>query len=173
MYHKVKMNILVAFSTSDKFYAKILRKIMKSHIHHTFLFVELEGFGLMALEINQDGIRFVSSKRVMRYARRIECFEYIEDLTPGLLSMKDYLGKKYDWKGLIFGALRLLVKRYFHYESKKEIHNPNKMFCSEFVASVLKRSNVEGTQNWITSNISPKMLYDFIENSKLFREVTK
>lgn len=165
------MYALVAFSTSNKLYAKILRKIMRSPIHHTYMYVEVEGLGIMALEIDQGGIRFVNNTRPLNWAHRIDAFECSQDLTPGLLEMKNYIGKKYDWKGVIFGALRLLVKRYFNYESKKEIHNPNKMFCSEFVASVLKKSNLEGTQDWVPSKMSPKMLYDFVTESDLFGRI--
>jgi len=162
------MEVLVAFSTSNKLYAKILRKLMDSHIHHTFLFVRFPSLGFMALEIDQYGIRFVPVHKTNGYAKHLEVFSCKYDLNIGLITMKDYIGRKYDWKGVISGAWRLFLRKYFKYETKNGVHSRNRMFCSEFVASILKESEVDGTSKWKPSEMSPKMLYDFVNNHKHF-----
>ena len=166
------MNILIAFSTSDKVYAKILRKIMDCPYHHTFLFVEFKEFGWMALEIDNKGVRFVNVNSIGTYAKKLIYFKPTKDLSNGLILMKNYIGKKYDWKGLFSGAWRLLIKKWFEHEINDGEENPNRMFCSEFVASVLQKSSIPGTSCWIPANISPKMLYDFIKNNEYFIEIT-
>jgi len=166
------MEALIAFSTSDKLYAKILRKLMNSPIHHTFLFVNLDRLNWMALEIDDRGIRFVPVSKIQGYAKHLKVYECTStDLVEGLVFMRNYIGKKYDYLGLISGAFRLFLRKYFNYVSSNNEHNPNKMFCSEFVASVIQYSEVEDSDHWIPSNMSPKDLYDFVRNHKDFKEM--
>lgn len=163
--------ILVAFATSEKLYAKFLRWLMRSDFHHTFLFLYIDVMGAwMALDIDEHGVHLVHPKKVKKQFPRIECWRCSDDLSWGLMSMTNFVGRGYDWIGLFSGAFRLLFLRVFGREITNPIHFSKKMFCSEFVSAVIQKTGVKGTEIWKTANISPEMLHEFMINNKAFRK---
>jgi hypothetical protein len=155
--------VLIAFTTSNAIYAKVLRWLMRARVHHCLMFLELEEFGgWMALEIDEDGVHVVHPNRALKRITKMECYETDYNLSAGIAALSGYIGKGYDWKGLLWGVWRLVLWRLFGYISKKALQDTSRMFCSEFVTAVVKRSGIPGTDSLEPASTWPPLLRDVI-----------
>jgi len=168
----MKGRVLIAFTTSNALYAKVLRWLMHSRVHHCLMFLDLDEFGgWMALEIDEDGVHVVHPRRALKRVTKMECYESDYDLTAGISAMSTYIGKGYDWRGLLWGTWRLFLWRLFGYISKKALHDTSRMFCSEFVTQVVKRSGIPGTDSLEPASTWPPLLKDVIASDGGIRYV--
>ena len=154
--------VLIAFTTSDALYAKVLRWLMRSRIHHSLLFYKSPHLGWLALEIDEDGVHLVNPNRALKRITKMECYESGYDLTTGLLAMKHCIGKRYDWLGLLSGVWRLLLYRLFGYVSKKGSHSISRMFCSEMITGVCLYSGIPAARELKMESTWPTLLRDTI-----------
>lgn len=154
-----KPRVIIAFTTSDALYARFLRWVMDDRIHHCLLFYQSNVFGgWMAIEIDEEGPHVCVPGHAFSRISKMECYEVEQDLTPGIRAMKHYIGKGYDWKGIIVGVLFLLINKLFGLATVRTYHRVSKMFCSEYVTSVCRRAQVEGTLNLIPAMTWPSLL---------------
>lgn len=166
-----QLRILICFGAHDKWYGRLVRFILGYPFNHVFAVYESQDWGQwMAIEvISKISIMpFEISRR--RYSK-LRAYECSEDLTPGLLSMVDYLGTSYDWKGVMGGLVRLALWKLFRFDSLTPFHSESKLFCTEYVAELLKRNNLPKTDRWQTWRIGPETLESFLISSSLFKQV--
>ncbi len=165
-----KPNVLIAFTTSNALYARVLRWLMQDRVHHALLFYESPFLGWLALEIDEDGVHLVHPNRALKRITKMECYETDYDLTVGMLAMKHYIGSKYDWLGLLSGAWRLLLFRLFGYVSKHGTHVLSRMFCSEVVTGICQYSGMQTTTELVMEDTWPPLLRDtIVEDPKVRR----
>ncbi len=164
--------VLVTLTAADTWYGRQIRKAIKSNVNHSLILYKSSDWGdWRAIDTQEKGVvPTVSAKKLTRvdYA---ECWECDADLWKGLRATKKDLFKKYDWIGLIFGLVRILLANYLGIEIKKSIHAHNRLFCSEYVGAVLVATEVEGTETWDPANISPADLKNFMKRSAHFEKV--
>jgi len=164
--------ILICLTATNMWYGKLVRWATRSNVNHSLIKHEDPFWGdWRATEINEDG----PHDQDIRKLTRIDYIEHWEsdiDLLPGMRSMRRFVGTaKYDWFGLLFGLVRAILSRLFGWNVEEAIHTHGRLFCSEFIAEVFKRSNVPGVQEWNTANISPGDLREFMELSSHFELV--
>jgi hypothetical protein len=58
--------------------------------------------------------------------------------------------------------LWMLLSRWLKKKLKNPWNNPHALFCSEFVAQVLRWSYYPGTEYWTPAEMTPRDLYIFI-----------
>jgi len=125
--------------------------------------------GWMAAEIDEFGVRLLPAERVVSGCYRVEFYEGEDSLWPGLRAVRLYVGKKYDWLGIIGFTIRLAIWRLSGRRILNPVHDPTKMFCSEFCMSVLKLSGVPGTESIDPASTSPADLRMFVMTSGKFK----
>jgi hypothetical protein len=156
---------------------------MKSNINHSFVLYESKEWGgWWAVQTDERGVRKIPAENVpdLDY---VECYECSKDLWPALRRTGDFVGDRYDWRGLLWGLFRLLVYRVFKRKITKPLHRDNRLFCSEDVGWVMKYGELPGagyvdgygpikdTEHWKTSEISPLVLQTFWQASEEFERV--
>ena len=165
-----KPRIYICLAAHEKWYGKLIRKILGCPINHAFILYEDELWGgWWATDILLRVQNIPAEKARERYSY-VECYESNIDLTPGLRTLRDYVGTTYDFKGLLWGIFRLLIWKWFKIEILKPFHSLSKLVCTEGVAEVLKNSSVPSTEKWEPSNIDPYNLRLFMMGSPHMRE---
>jgi len=165
--------VLIALSASNAFYGKLLRKALYEHsktpkdeqVNHAFIVYKSSDWqDWRAVDIQEKGVQPTLPVKHLKRVDYVECYELPDvDLWKGLRSCKNDLYKKYDWIGLIFGFVRLLLAL-VGWKLKNPIHAHNRLFCSEYVAKVLKKSGAPAVDHWAPANVSPKDLQDYLHH---------
>jgi len=164
--------ILCCLTATKKWYGRLIRWASDSKVNHSFLKHE-DSFwdDWRATEINEIGPHDCDVDRLQRIDY-IEHWESDISLLKGMRAVRKVVGgSKYDWRGLLFGILRLIWIKATGRKVTKAVHSDNRWFCSEFVARVIKESGVPGTEDWEPENIAPGMLREFFLDSPHFHLV--
>jgi len=125
----------------------------------------------MAIEIGPEGPRIISVKQLLQEQVYIEAYQCKIDVWPAIRSMRDDLGSGYDFLGLFWNIVRLIIYGIFRLEILKPVHFISKWFCSEFCSEILIRSQIPGTEDWRSSDISPADLRKLYSKSDHFEYV--
>lgn len=166
---------LIALSASNSWYGHELRQAMyedqlstvpkEERVNHAFVVYESSDWqDWRAVDIQEKGVQPTLEVRHLTRVDYVECYRVPEgvDLWKGLRACKNDLYKRYDWIGLIFGFIRLKLMNWFGLKLKKPHHASNRLFCSEYVAKLLKKARAPETTDWEPANISPKDLQDYL-----------
>ena len=165
--------VLVALATSRKLHARFLCYLMGSRFHHTLLFVKLRELGgWMAIDIDKNGPHMVSTRKAFERITDFECIQAKENLFKGIAICRDYMGTGYETRGALFGILILCLKRLFGIKPKNTAQDPLKMYCVEYVASVLRYSDVRSFKDLNVSNLSTLDFHDLLESDPTLTRVT-
>jgi len=163
--------VSIGFSSKDTLLGKVVRYLTSSPINHVFLVYEsAEWGGEWVAQANQDGVHKIPIERALKSSQYVEQYECLKSLSSGMREMAKYIGCKYDWKGVVWGIFCLAVLKFLGIKISKRHHSFSRMFCSEFIAEILKRAQVPETGSWETSLISPSDLRMFVMTSRLFRK---
>ena len=169
----MKNNVYIALSASNAWYGKELRNVMyedqissvpkNERVNHSFIVYESSDWkDWRAVDIQEKGVQPTIPVKDLTRVDYVECWQVPKvDLWKGIRACKNDLFKRYDWKGLIFGILRLKLMSWFGMKLTKPHHASNRLFCSEYIAKVLKKSGAPSTEHWAPANISPKDLQDY------------
>ena len=163
-----KIDTVFCLSASSELYGKWIRRITKSPVNHSFMLFrhpEFSGDRWWAIQVAGHGVVVEPAKFVIEDDRLIhlECYQCrTADLWKGVESNFDAFGADYDWSG-IFGFLVMIeVKRLLGLRIPNLYHGSGKYFCSEFTASILKRSELPWAKCLIPSTVSPANLREMI-----------
>lgn len=136
---------------------------MNSDIHHSLLWVEFPSIGWFALEIDENGAHFIGPKKALKRITKMRCYETSYDLTKGIRAMKDYIGRGYDWRGMLNGMWRLLWYKLIGYVSTRGRHSLSRMFCSELITGICQYSDMVTTTQLVREETWPPKLEDTIK----------
>jgi hypothetical protein len=140
------------------------------------LFIYLEDLGgWYAIEIDADGVHIISTKKAFKRISKFKCFTCNADLQVGISKTHESIGMEYDWKGLFFGLLFVFLKRFLGLMPDKPVHNVSKMYCIEYVATVLKAAGIPSFKDVNPAAVPPCELYRRVTRDKIFTvyDVTK
>lgn len=146
--------VLICLSASDAWYGRIIRWASRSRVNHTFLLYRSDVWGWFAVEINENGVQLIPPSRLTR-VDYLECWRCDEDLLHGLAGMRRWIGAGYDWRGLLSGLVRLVVRRLFGMSIDGASHSAKRLFCSEAAAVVLRNAAAPGSDSIDPPNTSP------------------
>jgi len=167
-------NVCIALSASNAWYGRELRQAMyedqissvpkDEQVNHAFIVYHSSDWkDWRAVDVKEKGVQPTIEVRHLKRIDYVECYKIPKvDLWNGLRACKNDLYKRYDWLGLLWGFIRLKFMSWFGWKLKKPHHASNRLFCSEYVARVIKRSSAPSCSHWKASNISPKDLQDYL-----------
>lgn len=167
-------NVCIALSASNAWYGRELRQAMyedqistvpkDEQVNHAFIvYASSDWKDWRAVEIQEKGVQPTKEVRHLTRIDYVECYKIPQvDLWQGLRACKNDLYKRYDWLGLLWGLVRLKVMSWFGWKLNKPHHASNRLFCSEYVAKVIKKSNAPQAYGWTPANMSPKNLQDYL-----------
>ena len=168
-----KSKVLVCFAKHKKWYSNIVLWLTRSKVNHVFVeYYNSFWRKNRAVDIDNTGVcdKPTASFDSFENLERWECSISLND---SLKQMEGFVGTtKYDWLGMFWGVIRLFFLRIFGMKINKTIQSKKRLFCSEFVAEVLKKAGVPGTENWITSDFSPGDLKKFVETNECFKRIS-
>ena len=163
-----EIKTLLCLSASSEFYGRWIRRITRSPVNHAFIMFQHPDFSgdrWWAVQVAEQGVVMEPAEKVVHgpTLTLLECYEYQDgSLWPGVQANFDAMGDKYDWAG-IFGFLIMIeAKRLFGIKIPNLYHGTGRYFCSEYCASVLKRSNIHWAKCLDPSTISPANLREMI-----------
>ena len=81
--------------------------------------------------------------------------------------------EKFDIRGLFFMAVVTLVKKYTRRRIGNWLASPNRLFCSEFVETVLKATGKLPYNTWVPGESSPKQVYEACEHESKSDKATQ
>jgi len=156
------MNDRIGFSTTKKWLSRIIRWFTKAPVSHAWiLYYDLDFAQEMVLEATLEGVRIVPYEVFKQHNSVVRVFIPSHSLKQGFAKVGETLGSTYDFGGL-FGMLWVLLGRWCRQKLKNPWNKAQAMFCSEFVAQVLRWSYYPGTEYWVPENMTPADLYTFL-----------
>lgn len=163
-------DIYVAFTASKSFYARAIRFLTKSQVNHSLILFKDSNFGdnLFAIQVDRRGVVIVDGNPVL-YKDKILTEIYkpkdTNALWDGMCRSMKYIGSKYDWFGILGFLIKLVFMRVLRQNINNPIHRKGELFCSEYVATVLKRGKLKvNNKYFVPENTSPGNLRKEIIN---------
>ena len=131
--------VLVCLTASNKFYAKLIRKITGSNVNHAFIaYKSKEWGGWWAVQTDNRGVVKIPAESVE--FNHIECYSFEDrDLSSAMKKMRYVYGEKYDWLGIFGFLIKLLVWRLSGRAIANPLHRKGELFCSEYVTNFLQQ----------------------------------
>ena len=156
------MNDRILFSTTTNLISRIIRWFTDSPVSHcSLLYFDVDFGQEMVLESTLEGVRIIPYEVFKQHNNIVRVFIPETPLKQGFAKVGEKLGTFYDFAGLL-GMLWVLLGRWFKRKFKNPWDNPQALFCSEFVAQVLRWSYYPGTEYWVPENMTPADLYRFL-----------
>jgi hypothetical protein len=158
------MNIQIGFSNSESWISRFICWITNSHVSHTFLLIEIGGREFIAEAAIGRGFRMMLKHKWEKENTIVELVNPVVPLDRGWLSVENWLGEKYSYRGLLGCGWVMLgrkLKRQFH----NPFHKSGSLFCSEANTKVIQESGWPGSENLIPSAMSPGDLLAFLKGN--------
>lgn len=163
--------ICIGFGASDSVRSKLIRWATKSDWSHVWVEYQSRAWGgYWAAHSTEKGVVKEPAARVKRRYNRAVLFEAKFDLTPGMSSARTLVGKPYDFM-VIWNALLLILSRWIRYGWLVQYvsRDLSKVTCSEFVATIIKRSGLQEAKGLDPELTTPGDLHRLCERSREFR----
>lgn len=156
------MSDRIGFSTGAGLLSRIIRWFSRSSVSHAWLlYYDVDFNRDMVLESTLEGVRIIPFEVFQKHNKIIKVFTPDFSLKVGLAKAGEILGEQYDFTGLL-GMVWVMLGRWL----RKKWHNPldstKGLFCSEFVANVLRWSGAPSTEFWDPSTMTPENLLEYL-----------
>jgi hypothetical protein len=159
------MNTRIGFSTPKKFnpVSWLVRKLTGSTASHAFfVYHDKDWDADMVLEAHEFGFRLMTLALFEKSNEIVATFNPRSPIDAGVQFVAlEYLGRAYDWGGLL-GSAVLLLGRWL----KRKWHNPwnssKAVFCSEVVVIALQKSGYLGAPELVPHDTTPQDLLEFL-----------
>ena len=158
-------NIRVLFSTQQTNpVSRIIRWFTKSRVSHaTLLYFDTDWGGDFVMEATEGGVKITPFLKFSAKNDLVRIFTPKQPLDAGLTeAANNWLGDQFDYIGLL-GMILVYLGHIFRMTWRNPFASPHAMFCSEFVARVLKWSEYPGTEDMDPTSVSPEDLLEFFE----------
>lgn len=159
----------VGFSTRPRnVVSRLVRWITGSKASHAWLTFEDTFFGLpMVMEATETGFRILPLANFKAEGNEIIAIvEPPYPLDDGLRAAVHWVGDGYDFAGL-FGAVVVVIGRWFRRKWRNPLDSSRSMFCSEAVVRVLQAAKYPGVEGFDPSATTPQDLLDFFSKAGL------
>jgi hypothetical protein len=140
-----------------------IRAATHAEVSHAWLLVEDPLFDhRLVLEAASTGFRLVPLSRFVLTERVVALLEPAADVTPGLRQAGDWLGEKFDVRGLVGMALLLLAERLGLRGLRNPLRSRRALFCSEAVVRTLRAAGYPGADRLGVEETTPAALLAFL-----------
>ncbi len=164
--------VWIALSASKGLVSWLIRKCTGSPYNHAFIIYTSDLFGgYWAVQIAERGVVKMQLPEVLKKYYKVDCYKYDYNLDKGLQATRHMINKGYDWTALLGFLGRLLWKKLTGRESENYLQVRNRLFCSEYTASVLKAASALGFESCTPSQMSPGDLYNILKDLPAFTRV--
>lgn len=161
--------ITIAFFSSNELISKIIRFLTNSKVSHSAIGLELDGVKYF-LHADTKGVNLVSRSNFLKEDYLIDEFEVIPNIEEEVFCGLRYIGKKYDYTGLV-GFLPMMLFRIFGIKITNILNNKSSYFCSEFIVDIDKFSKIKEFSGIKPGETSPKDLYKIVSSGSSFRNL--
>lgn len=157
--------VLVAVSASRGFIGWAIRKLTGSKVNHTFLlYRSAQWGGWWAAQIAAKGVVLLPAFKVTEECDFLEVYEsQSTDLELVLAKMRDTIGEKYDYAGIVGFFLRIVAWKVAHKKIRNALHSKGELFCSEFVAKFLRAAGTPQARKMEPSITSPGDVREYLQ----------
>lgn len=132
--------MIVVFADSDSWTSKIIKAVDGSDVSHVAIYSPNIANGSIMFHSSREGVEMITRETFKRRYRIKRCYQVdpAGELTDaeimGVL-LRKYEDAKYDYLGVIFLGLYLLVSRLgLHVRARNLWNDRNAFFCTEFVS---------------------------------------
>jgi len=161
------IKVSVGFSTSRKLVSRIIRRVTRSKVSHTWLLVSDSFLGVdMVMQATLGGFQMTSYEAFKKHHQIITLLEPNHSLSTGVKQSAQWLGFRYDYAGL-FGAAFVIMGRWFRKKWGNPFNDADALFCSEAVVRVLQASGYPGAEVLDASTVTPQDLLAFLTPNPL------
>jgi len=141
-----------------------IRVATRAEVSHAWLLVEDPLFGhRLVLEAAATGFRLLPLSRFALTERIVVLLQPAEDVTPGLREAGDWLGEKFDVRGLIGMALLLVAGWLGLRGLRNPLRSRRALFCSEAVVRTLRAAGYPGAERLGAEETTPAALLAFLQ----------
>lgn len=158
------VDVRIGFNTSDTWIGKLIRWATKGKVSHAYLsYTEVTTGQRMVIEAAWNGFVCHTHEAATAGTRIVAEVplkgEYLE--TKVLYFAMQWLGKKYDYKGLL-GSAWVQVGRWAKKKWSNPLQDSNDLFCSEAIARALRLARyMDADKLGDPAQVSPQDLYDW------------
>jgi hypothetical protein len=158
----------IGFSTSNSVVSKIIRKLTKSKVSHTYIKCQVERYDVV-LHANQHGVEF---DKYNDFDRKFEIVaEYDLKLTAEqedafMAYAIRQLDRSYDFLG-VAGFMWVLLNRSFGRKVKNPFSNKSAYYCSELIICSLQAAQFVGSELFDKDLVTPEELLVFLNTHPL------
>jgi len=172
MNKQIKSNVLIGTTVNDTFYSRLVSFFTGSKYSHSVILYRSSLWGgWWMVQVDDKGIRKIPAETGLKQYSKIRVYECALSLQYGIKTLRYYIGKKYDWFGILGFLLKILISKIVKIEILNPMHDGSKLFCSEMCMKVLQQSGVPGTDCYDANSTSPGDLHEFLEGSPYMRHV--
>jgi len=161
----------IGFSTSNSVISKIIRKLTRSEVSHTYLKHNIEGHDLV-LHANEHGVEFdkyVDFNRKFTIVAEYDLIMTDAQEKAFIFYAVQQVDRPYDFLALVGFAWVLLNKAF-----KRKIGNPFKnkaaYFCSELMLTSLQAAKFFGSEHLDRDLTTPEDLMGFLDKHPLAKK---
>lgn len=140
----------------------LIRFFTGGRVNHALFLYRDEHLGWMTIGANENGVTYLPLEVFLKTRQMVDIFVPAKDpsaLWVGLQSLRDDIGKSYNFSGLVGMAGVEIATRWLHLKHASNwLSNPNDLFCSEIVAEVIRRSHFSVLDGAPADTIAPAAL---------------
>lgn len=158
----------IGFSTSNSVISKIIRKLTKSKVSHTYIKCHIEGHDLV-LHANQHGVEFDKYKDFKKKFKIVAEYDikFVDAQEKVFLSHAiKQLDRPYDFLS-VAGFLWVLLNKSFGRQVKNPFKNKAAYYCSELIVASLNAAHFPGVADLDRNITSPEDLLTFFDKHPL------
>jgi hypothetical protein len=164
--------ILVGFSTTNKFMSRVIRWITRGKASHSWVrYWDATLQQYMVLQAELRGYETIPWRRWLTKNLLVAAYAPREglDLLEGVRFISQYLGVDYDLRSAIWTGL----KRWFKKRLRRPASSPSTLMCSEAVCRMLQNGQVSCVADLNPELVSPKELMERLSKSSDFTQVSE
>ncbi len=159
---KEQRKILV-LARGNYWWAPLISSLSGTWWNHVFFLYEDEFWDdWLAVDILTTGPTLLTGKRALKRYKKVECYDVQPDIGQALRDSKEDIGSGYDWLGLFVSLFLLLLFKATGYKRFRPLHSIARYTCLEWIITVLKRANVNGTEKFTPIITPPEEFETFI-----------
>ena len=169
--------VFVGFSTTSIFLSDLIRRISDADYSHAWLCHghELWG-GAWITEAEYPTVRALPYEVATAHWSKLMVFEaapsFFVYLEKAMRENRRLFGKRFDVGGLFGMGMITLLQKWLPQRWNNLLGHTDQVFCSEFVACVLKATGADPFKGWVPKQSSPKEVYLTCDShEEIFRRV--
>ena len=138
--------ILVCLSATDDTKGKLVRFFTGNTYNHVSILYKSHFWGKwMTIQVDNNGVEIIPVYTLLKENMYNKFYRCGTDLSVGIRNNIDYIGRKYDFLGVLGIGLKIIIKKLFNKSVKNLLDVASKVFCTEYLIMVMNDSDFSGS----------------------------